>query len=81
MIVYNSAAHAKQRQQVKPLSMEEIQAIVSCLNHTYIPESHTDIREALQRLIFDYENLCHIRAYMNKQPDNIEVNEPENVKP
>jgi len=65
MIVYNSPEHAKQRQEVEPPPTEHIAALVFVLNQ-FIPKNSIDARNMLQRLIFDYENLSHMREYSQK---------------
>jgi len=68
MIVYNSPEHAKQRQEVEPPPTEHIAALVFVLNQ-FIPKNSIDARNMLQRLIFDYENLSHMREYSQKWID------------
>lgn len=74
-IVYNSPEHAKQRQSVKPLSMEEITDCVRYLNEFCIRLKFAQhivpasIIESWQKLIFDYENLAHMRETYPKWID------------
>lgn len=58
MIVFNSPEYAKQRQEVKPLSLEEMTWLVHALNATAY-KVDSQLVEYLQRLIFEYENLKH----------------------
>jgi len=60
MINYNSPDHQKERANVVPLSIFEMKLLVSLLND-YIPKESLGAIEAAQSLIWDYENLCHMR--------------------
>ena len=68
MIVYNSPDHIEQRVNVKPLSLEEMNFLVKLLNN-YIPSDNTGVMEALQSLIWDWENLSHMRETQPKWID------------
>lgn len=58
MLTINNPEHAKQRAKVKPLTLEDEQKIVLCLNMCIDDELPTTIRY-LQRLIHNYENYRH----------------------
>ena len=60
MIHYNSPEHQKERANVVPLSMEEITELIKYLNiyENYTPKA---FQERMQRLIYDWENLTHMR--------------------
>jgi len=61
MIHYNSPEHQKERANVVPLSMDEIQELVK-----YVNDNHKTglFENVIQRFIYDYENLSHIRETM-----------------
>lgn len=59
-IKFNDPEYAKQRQEVNPLSLEEMQDVVEVLNdmcHGFKPTFKRI--ESIQRMIFEYENLKH----------------------
>lgn len=66
MIVFNNPEYAKQRQEVKPLSLEEMEEAVDFINdsvslfYNKIPEKRLDYLTGLvQDLIWQFENLLH----------------------
>jgi len=68
MIHYNDPKYQQERANVKPLSVEEIQQCIDGINQLihntreYTPYSQDlSIIANLQRLIWDYENLQHMR--------------------
>jgi len=64
-IVYNSPDHKEQRVNVKPLSLKEMQKFIFDINrHEHYLSRN--IIEGMQRLIFDYENLSHMRETQPK---------------
>jgi len=60
MIHYNSPDHSKQRMEVVPPSIQDMNAIASLLNELYL-DGHISIgqSEGIQRLIWAYENYEH----------------------
>lgn len=81
-IYYNDPSKAKERQKVKPLSVADVHNAVTSINImlkslTYNPFP-VEI-ESIQNLLFDYENLCHLRSYtggwidVNKQKPEIGI--------
>jgi len=60
MIHYNSPEHQKERANVVPLSIDEIAELIKYVNiyEHYTPKA---FQERMQRLIWDYENLRHMR--------------------
>lgn len=74
-IVYNSPDHKEQRVNVKPLSLKEMQKFIFDINrHEHYLSRN--IIEGMQRLIFDYENLSHMRETQPKWID-AQINLPE----
>jgi len=75
MIHYNSPKHQKERANVVPLNMDDLKSIQKYLN-AYLPIEKT-VFDLFQRLIWDYENLQHMRE---TAPVWISVNDrlPEN---
>lgn len=66
----NSREHLKQRQEVKPLTMEEEEDVIDLLNSCSLlrDEEHT-----IQRLIYLYENYKHFFIISQSKSDNMEV--------
>ena len=78
-IVYNSPEHQKERANVVPLSLTDASILVNLLNK-YIPEGAKSTQLLAQQLIWDYENLRHMRE---TAPVWISVNDrlPDNSEP
>jgi len=70
-IYYNDPLKAKERQKVKPLSVEDIEYIVDSWSilmkhwNSNDESSYLDneASKLFQSFIWDYENLCHLRSY------------------
>lgn len=63
-IQFNNPEYVKQRQEVKPLSLEEMTYAIDIINDMYCKvQTHNlptiDEINLVQRLIFEYENLKH----------------------
>lgn len=69
MIHFNSPEHIKQRQEVKPLTLEEMKMLINYMNYNM----HYSYNILAQRLIWEYENYKH--AYMSSRnvTEDIEV--------
>jgi hypothetical protein len=78
-IVFNSKDHVKERQGSKPLSLEEMNDVVESINFYIDNGCFTPLmREDIQRMVFEYENLKHQKVicqccYKNTTTD-IDVN-------
>lgn len=77
----NSREHLKQRQEVKPLTMEESIIVASYLdeciriyNHEFANRhNNKENADLVQRFIYEYENLKHFFIISQRKADNMEV--------
>lgn len=63
MIFYNEPMRANERAAVVPLDNEELKRVVNYLNEKVGEDNNLNVL-LVQRLIDDYENLRHLKAYM-----------------
>lgn len=81
-IHFNSPEHIKQRQEVKPLTLEEEENIVANLNIFF--SDMPMMREKMQQLLFNYEKYKHAYISSRNITSDIEVKydivEPKNNK-
>lgn len=74
MIHINSREHLKQRQEVKPLTMEQEDRVVEILSFKLTPFfSDDEEQQLLQNFIYLYENYKHFFIITQSKADNMEV--------
>lgn len=79
MIVYNSPNHVKERQNAIPLTPKDEKTVTDILNiyHEFWNmdgEFENNIKELLQRFVWNYENMKHhIASCQNNIINNFEV--------
>lgn len=63
MIHYNSPHHIKQRQEAKPLTLDQSEKVIKYLNESLFNKNKdSNEYKLLQRLIYNYENMQHREA-------------------
>lgn len=67
----NSREHLKQRQEVKPLTIDEEDNLI--LNLSIFSSDMPELKSKLQQLIYLYENYKHFFIISQSKADNMEV--------
>ena len=86
MIHFNDPEYNEQRINVKPLTLEEEKEAIKTINHfmAALEEDHgwvlTEETELIQRLIWNYENLCHFKSVNSDRLIDPSVCAGENYK-